>query len=409
MTSNSQIFALSVSLLAAVALGCSAILPCDNQVNLPPAIEAVVNPKPVQRNFLQNNSSHKILIAVVDTGIDYNHTGLLDNIHFSLDINHQPFRLGWDFIGQDGWPCPYIGRRTAISDFELDLIDKLIEEDDQLGIYLDKKRNIVQEYLASVWHGTSMAGLIVKDSKYIGLLAYRVVPPNIYSHADQDYAIQIIENILNACRQAIEDAASIIVMTSFFHFDKNDSPQNLSSIKKLKEKFEKLMKSHPDVLFIVSAGNGHGYKYTGRDLSQIDFPAGIIAENLLVVGSISEKGDISAFSNIPLSNIRAVYFPGQNKECIFPQNMLSIPQEYLTTLPTLLDDILEGNESVKSVASYLRLFGRERQLINDGTSFSTAIAANACAKLWVGNIKPAPTDIINELITRSDTRLRVSY
>ena len=276
-------------------------------------------------------------------------------------------------------------------------------------MYLDKRRNVVQEYLASVWHGTSMAGLIVKDSKYIGLLAYRVVPPNTNPRVDQGYAIQIIENILNACRQAIEDEASIIVMTSFFHFDKNDSPQSLSSVKKLKEKFEKIMKSHPDVLFIVSAGNGHGYKYSGRHLSQIDFPAGIIAKNLLVVGSISEEGDISAFSNIPASDIRAVYFPGQNKECISPQNMLSIPQQYLTTLPTLLDDILEGNESYKSVASYLRLLGRERQLLNDGTSFSTALAANACAKLWVGSIKPGPIDIINELISRSNARLRVSY
>jgi len=114
-------------------------------------------------------------------------------------------------------------------------------------------------------------------------------------------------------------------------------------------------------------------------------------------------------ANIPTSDIRTVYFPGQNKECIYPQKMLSIPEKYLTTLPTLLDDLLEVNESYKSLASYLRLLGRERQLINDGTSFSTALAANACAKLWIDNIKLAPSDIIKELIKRSDTVLQVSY
>jgi len=95
-----QLFAFFVSMLGASVLGCSEIVPCDNQINLPSHIEAIVNPKPVQRNFLQNNRSHKILIAVVDTGIDYNHPALLDSIHFNLDINHQPFRLGFHRPGQ---------------------------------------------------------------------------------------------------------------------------------------------------------------------------------------------------------------------------------------------------------------------------------------------------------------------
>jgi hypothetical protein len=254
-----------------------------------------------------------------------------------------------------------------------------------------------------------MAGIIIQDSKHSGLLAYRVVPPNTNPHSDQHYATQIIENIIDACRQAIEDRASIIVMTAFFHFDKNDGLQSFVSIKKLKEKFEKLIRNHPDVLFIVGAGNGHGYKYSGQDLDQVDFPAGIIAKNLLVVGSISAEGNIASFSNIPTGDIRVVYLPGQKKQCIYPQDMLCIPETFLKTLPAIINDIHEGNESYKSVAFYLRLVGRERQLRNDGTSFSTALAANACAKLWVSNLKLDPSDIIGELIKRSGKSLKLSF
>ncbi|MGD9061782.1 MAG: S8 family serine peptidase, partial [Desulfobacterales bacterium] len=247
---------------------------------MPSNIETIVNPKPIQRNFIQNNNTHKILVAVIDTGIDYNHPALMNSIHFCLDINHQPIGLGWDFIGQDRWPCPYIGRRTTLSKYELDLIDNLINEAAELKTYLDKRRNVVQECLASVWHGTSMAGLIVHDCRYIGLLAYRVVPPNTIPDGSQDYALHVIENITRACRYAIEDGAKIIVMTSFLHFDKTDDHLTYMRIKKLRDQFVNLMNSHNDVLFVASAGNCNGYRYSGQDLNQIDFPAGIIAENL---------------------------------------------------------------------------------------------------------------------------------
>jgi hypothetical protein len=397
--------ALFASLFVAVGIGCSGILPCDNQINLPAHIEAIVNPKPVERDFILNNSAHKILIAVIDTGIDYNHPALINSIHFCLDIHHQPIRLGWDFIGQDRWPCPYIGRRTTVSNFELDLIDKLICEEAALEIYLDKRRNVVQECLASAWHGTSMAGLIVQDCRHIGLLAYRVVPPNTITGGDQDYALHIIENIIRACRYAIDDGAKMIVMTAFLHFDQTDDHVSYSRIKKRRDEFVNLMKNHNDVLFLASAGNCQGYRYSGRDPDQIDFPAGIVAENLLVVGSLSKEGHISSFSNIPSRNIEAVYFPGENRECICPQKMFGIPEKYLTTLPPLLDALHEGNESYRSLASYLRMLGIKKEMINDGTSFSTALAANACAKLWIENRKLTPRDIIIELTEEFGTGL----
>ena len=90
-------------------------------------------------------------------------------------------------------------------------------------MYLDKRRNVVQEFLASVWHGTSLAGLIVQEEKRIGLLAYRVVPPNTTPHVVKEFTEQIIANIFDACRLAVDDGASIVVMTTFLHFEKKDN------------------------------------------------------------------------------------------------------------------------------------------------------------------------------------------
>jgi len=398
-----------LALFGSILFGCSGILPCDNQVNLPPHIDRVVNPKPIDRNFLQNNKSHKILLAVIDTGVDYNHPALMNNVHFVLDGNRQPSRLGWDFIGRDAWPAPYIGRRTETSDSELSLIDKLIEEDKQLEIYLDKRRNVVQEYLALVWHGTSMAECIVRWEKKIGLLAYRVVPPNVRQNAPEDYSVQIIENVTNACRMAIDDGANIIVMTTFLHFEKKDNLHHFTKISAFTDKLEKLIQNNPNVLFITSAGNGHGYEYSGRSLAQIDFPAGIVAENLVAVGSLANDGKISTFSNIPVGEINAAFFPGRNRHCAYPRNMLGISEKYLMMLPSLLDNLYEGNESYESVASYLRFFEKNKMIVNDGTSFSTALAANACAKLWIENKKLSPNEIINELMKNSYKILQVSF
>jgi hypothetical protein len=197
----------------------------------------------------------------------------------------------------------------------------------------------------------------------------------------------------------------MIVMTAFLHFDQTDDHVSYIRIKKRRDEFVNLMKNHNDVLFVASAGNCQGYRYSGQDPGQIDFPAGIVAENLLIVGSLSKEGHISSFSNIPSRNIEAIYFPGENRECICPQKMFGIPEKYLTTLPPLLDALHEGNESYRSLASYLRMLGIKKEMINDGTSFSAALAANACAKLWIENKKLTPRDIIIELTKEFGTGL----
>jgi hypothetical protein len=285
----------------------------------------------------------------------------------------------------------------------LDFIDQLIREDHELNAYLDKKRNVVQEYVTSVWHGTSIAGLITKSSKHIGLLAYRVGPPNKSEYRDYDYAVTVVENLVNADKLAVNDGADIVVMTAFLHFDAQEDHRGFRRVSELKNELRELIRDHPNVLFLASAGNGNGYTFSEHESDRIDFPGGIAARNYLVVGSMDANGTMSSFSNIPSNGLNSVFLPGLNSASLYPHDMLSIPQEFLTTIPALLNDFLEGNESYASIASYLRAFKSDQPVANVGTSFSAAYAANICAALWIYNPMLSPAEIIDALGDRLTT------
>ncbi len=160
-------------------LGCSGITPCDNQKDLPQHIACIANPIPIERNFQFNNQSHNILVAVIDTGIDYNHPELMNHIHFELDENGRAIRWGWDFVGQDGWPSPYIGRRTINADQELAFIDGLIEEQQPLSPYLDKRRNVVQDL---------MLFMTLLDELMVGNESYRSIGEHLYQSGKMNSA-----------------------------------------------------------------------------------------------------------------------------------------------------------------------------------------------------------------------------
>jgi hypothetical protein len=290
-------------------------------------------------------------------------------------------------------------------DFELELIERLIAEDAGLEMYLDKRRNVAQEHLASVWHGTSIAGLIVQDREDIGLLPYRVVPPNANQTPGHDYTEEIMTNIFNASRQAIEDGAHIIVISGFFHIEASQNPEKFLRLNVIKNRFELLVHRCRNVLFIVSAGNCHGYTFSGREGGCIDFPAGIISENFLVVGALSENTGISAYSNIPTGDIRSVFVSGRHVGLIYPENLLHLSVNQLKSLPSLLDGLREGNESYQSVAANLRLLGASGRSANYGTSFSMGRVANICAELWLNDMDLPPAEIIQKVVAASDTIL----
>lgn len=150
---------------------------------------AIVNPVPTERDFVGQNARHRVLLAVIDTGVDYNQPFLLENMHFALDASNRPVRLGHDYIGEDAWPAPYVARTSRydpdIEDtkrFESQAnffrADRFVKLYPDLARFFHPSRNVPQEAGAVVSHGTHVAGLMVYDRPDIGLLAYRVLPIN---------------------------------------------------------------------------------------------------------------------------------------------------------------------------------------------------------------------------------------
>ena len=375
------------------------------QSHLPQEISSLVNPSPAPRDFLKNNKRHKVLIAVIDTGVDYNLPAILDNLHFDLDFDNKPLRLGWDFVGKDRWPSPYIGRQTFLSGNEATILKELIHADSGLKDYLDPRRNVIQEFLGSVWHGTSVAGLIAQGRKDLGLLVYRVSPPDSDPDPHHLYHEQWMKYVIAASRMAIDDGARVITITGFIHFDRKENLKLFEIAKYQTERFREIINAHQNILFIVCAANASGYRFSGEETDVINFPSGIVAKNMLVVGSLSENGTISEFSSMPTGNLMAVFAPGEKISTIYPQNILRIPQRHLSMIPSLFESIEDGNESIESVASNLRHFSRDNQVLNSGTSFSMALVAKKCAELLVESLNLTPSEIVENLIKSNSPKL----
>ena len=171
----------------------------------------IANPKPTPRDFERINSEHKVLVAIFDTGVDYNHPDLINNIHFQLDEKGEPIGLGYDYYANDPWASyrvvntsnyefshlrkevqDDILKTTSIEDYERktklqrDQMEceqtELLKVDPRLQRYTEAYRGLESEE-SSTLHGTHVAGLMTYDLPHVGLVAYRLLP---YFQSQQD-------------------------------------------------------------------------------------------------------------------------------------------------------------------------------------------------------------------------------
>lgn len=390
-------------------LGCTRVAPIDDQTRLPPASEKCANPLPVPRDFQANNSRHEVLVAILNSGVDYNHPKLIDNIHFELDAAGHPVSAGWDFVGQDPWPSPYIGRTTATFEGEIEFFNELAQIDPTLENCLEACRNVIQEYITLAKHGTGVAGLIAQDNLEIGILPCRIVPPGKKKNEQDGYEIDILRNMLQSIDFALGQNADIVVATSFFVFERKDDPYYSRALY-FKKKIQERIRKNSDVLFIVSAGNCEGLQFSGDEPDRVILPAGIAAENLLVVGSLSSNGTISSFSNLPGKDLQTVYCPGEDIKTISPTKMINVSSEQMLALIYDLDSMLGDDYYNNIVRSLHTLLEDERNTFASGTSFSTAIAARFCCESWLEYPGLTPRQVISNLISfssRSGCRIEV--
>ncbi|KYG04178.1 hypothetical protein BE21_04100 [Sorangium cellulosum] len=388
-----------------LAGGCNAETIDDQRISTPDD-RAVVDPTPAPRDFIGQNARHRILVAVVDSGVDYNHPLLSQNMHFSLDAAGTPVALGRDFLGDDAWPTPYVARTSryderlsekerAESMAAWSTASRLAKAFPGMARFYHPSRNVKQELSRGVNHGTHVAGLMVYDRPDIGLLAYRMYPLNRFppkaAEPSEDRLVTIARSISDAVEAAVGDGARVINMSLGLD---GDTPEKQEMLRVLAKRLRKTVLRHPRVLFVVSAGNSK----TWLDGStRTRYPCGIDASNMLCVGALRPNGDLAAFSNIPLSGVDVVFTLGEDVLSTVPTGICSEAPTGVLEKENPSDDELRALAEAAE-AQCGRSYFLERM---SGTSMAAPIVSHMAAEILIEDPDRIAAEVIREIYRRS--------
>jgi subtilisin family serine protease len=200
----------------------------------------------------QGITGKNIVVAVLDSGVDYNHLDLKDNIWTnSKEIPGNGIDLiGWDFVNNDNIPM------------------------DEYG------------------HGTHVAGIIAAENNGWGItgVAYnaKIMPVRIGNSKPDT------NNVINGIHYAVDNGANIINM-SLVRFP--DYPPLQDALQYAESK---------GVLCVIAAGNDNTQ-------NEVNYPAAYADQWGIAVGAIDHNGIIPYFSNYAGSTpVNYVLAPGKN-------------------------------------------------------------------------------------------------
>lgn len=413
MGSGSSIFSPSrlgrstVALLATIC-GCGPVAQVDDQRIASEEDRAAVNPTPAPRDFRGQNDRHRVLVAAIDTGVDYDHPLLSQNVHFSLDEDGEPVGLGRDFIGDDPWPAPYLARTSryderldpaarAASVIAWENARRLVRAHPDVARFFEPARNLGAEKASRVEHGTHVAGLMVYDRPDIGLLAYRVLPHNRHVGKDQepehDHDADLVARIDAAVTAAVGDGARVVNMSLGGDTDA-DNPERHKKLEAWSAALRKTVLRYPRVLFVVAAGNAAHWL---DGATRTAFPCGIDASNMLCVGALRESGDPTSFSNLPLSGVDVIFALGENVLSTVPTKICPVMAEGVLQRPDVTD------ESLKRLAAEAREKCGKAWFLKklSGTSMAAPLASHLAAEILAELPELPAADVIREMQHRS--------
>lgn len=411
---------------------------------LDPHMDEAVNEKPLNRNFLENNSKHKVLIAIIDNGVDYNHPILSNNIHFQLNDMGEPIGAGYDFIADDAWASPYLANTLMLDKLQLEgtkLINlgaKEVFSIEALNLIEDKKHNYYsikniakdaesltrvselanpnRDYKAEIsegaGHGTHVAGLASYDDDEIGIIPVRVNPISISltktivakselirtSYVEDisvyDRAYEGILYAINSGAKVINISLNAVGTLS----DKITIAARNEKIKALNIKLETLLKKHPDVVVVSAAGNDKSWM---EHVVVNTFPCGIKAPNVLCVGALTPSGDLVQFTNISLKkSVNMIYAAGENIYSTYPQKMCNPKSD------ASYNDLKSSTNIIitEKIFSKSCVHGDTPKLVKmSGTSMATPIVSRMVAKIIKANPGITGKGAIDLLMQKADS------
>lgn len=261
----------------------------------------------------QSKDQKEVIVAVVDTGVDYNHEDLKDVM----------------------WKNPGEIEMNGIDDDNNGYIDDIYGIN---TLIRSKDGKATTNIMDTHSHGTHVSGTIgAKQNNQKGIagiasnvkiMGIRTVPNN-----GDERDIDVAEAFIYAAKNGAK-----IINCSFGKF--NNEGQNLipDTIKYIGENY--------NVLVVAAAGN---------DSSDLDknpsYPASFKNDNLLVIASTSESGKLSYFSNYGKVDVD-VAAPGSNIYSTTPNNRYGSMSGTSMATPTtvgVLAEVLSHNEKLSAV------------------------------------------------------------
>jgi len=216
---------------------------------------------------------HRVLVAVLDGGIDYNIPSLQRNIH-----SFGP-GLGWDTLGQDHFP--YF---TVLNP--------------RNGADMSEELNVAE-------HGTHVCQLVALTNPQIGLLPIRVLPLTLTEEEDRnsdstdprflaEMSVRVFERLNEGLRFAAAQGATIVNMSLGISLEEIAAHLRGTVLERLETTLVAPMRDEwSQMLFVVAAGN------ESTNLTRIgqSVPATLPLPSLLSVGALKDHRTISYFSN----------------------------------------------------------------------------------------------------------------
>ena len=243
-----------------------------------------MNQMNVKQAWVNTKGSSNVIVAVIDTGVDYTHEDLADNIW------HNPGETGKDSSGRDK-------SSNAVDDDANGYIDDVIGWDfaGNDNKPYDLTASITDQLLngGNPGHGTHCAGNVAAradNGKGITGVApgVMIMPLRFISEKGQGTTADAIK----AIRYAVLNGAKVL---SNSWGSEGDDPAD-SGTQALKDTIA-FARDH-NVLFVAAAGNGHqGAGYDNDSDPKPGVPASYAIENIISVAAIDEAGKLGAFSN----------------------------------------------------------------------------------------------------------------
>ena len=217
--------------------------------------------------FKSISPARDVVVAVIDTGIDINHYELKDSIY----INSQEIPLN----GIDDDNNGYV--------------------DDIAGYNFCGNNGIVLPEVSYEVHGTHAAGIIAAKHGNSGVRGFaydehvKIMPLKVLDSNENGY----MSSVIDAINYAKNNGAVICnISLGTYTYDRN---------------IDNAIKANPDMLFVVSAGNG--YDFIGYSLDERDvYPAKLNYDNVITVSNASFDGE--RYESANYGSYVTVFAPG---------------------------------------------------------------------------------------------------